>query len=416
MKLLKKLTIRYMAFSLLVMTLSGVLIYLLISMFVNQQLDEKLAGIASRVEKKLAENGKVDWLNPFVEVSEVNVPARKPMVSDTLILNPNENEMEQYRQLTVVSRVNQHTYKIVVRESKLESEDLIQTLAGITLLAILILTTTLILINREVARSVWKPFYQNLQKIEAFRVNEFSPLQLSQTGITEFDALNKSVVTLTDQILADYKNLKQFSEDAAHEMQTPLAIISARLETLLNDPEAGAKQLETLRNTHQAVQRLSKLNKDLLLLTKIENNQFVASEKVNLLALLVEKLADFQELFELREIKTDLQAGQTTEVESNPVLAGLLINNLLSNAINHNIQGGSIRISLNDEKLEICNTGRADIAHPNRLFSRFYKENPSGNSVGLGLAIVSKICEVQHWAVRYVPAQPMHCFQVWFKN
>lgn len=398
------------------MTASGILIYVLISMFVNQQLDEKLAGIAARVEQKLAENGKVDWLRPFVEVSEVKTPAGLILISDTLILNPNENEKEEYRQLSVVRHINHSTYKIVVRESKLESEDLIQTLAGIFLLAILILTFALILINRKVARSVWAPFYGNLQKIEAFRLSDFSPLQLSQTGITEFDALNKSVVGLTDQIIADYKNLKQFSEDAAHEMQTPLAIISTKLETLLNDPESGEKQLKTAQAAHQAVQRLSKLNKYLLLLTKIENNQFVSTEKVNLYDLITDKIFEFQELFQLKDITTELQMNLNVQVESNPVLANLLINNLLSNAINHNIQGGSIRISLTDKQLEISNTGRAEMANPDRLFARFYKESTSGNSVGLGLAIVSKICEVQQWKVFYAYHKPFHRFQVWFKS
>jgi signal transduction histidine kinase len=106
---------------------------------------------------------------------------------------------------------------------------------------------------------------------------------------------------------------------------------------------------------------------------------------------------------------------QKVEVDSNPVLAGLLINNLLSNAINHNLRGGIIRISLNNEKLEISNTGRAEIAHPDRLFARFYKESTSGNSVGLGLAIVSKIGEMQHWKVSYSYHKPMHSFQVIFE-
>lgn len=415
MKLLNKINIRYILYSLVVMTVSGVLIYALISMFVNRQLDEKLAGIADRVQQKLAENGQVDWLKPFVEVTVVNAPAGTTLISDTLILNRHENEREEYRQLSVVKHINQSNYKIVVRESKLESEDLIQTLAGITLLAILILTTSLILINRNVARSVWAPFYENLRKIEAFKLTEYRPLHLQQTGITEFDALNETVTSLTEQIISDFRNLKQFSEDAAHEMQTPLSVISAKLETLLNDPDASIKQLETIQSTHRAVQRLSKLNKELLLLTKIENNQFVSAETLNLQELIIEKLAEFQEIFELKEITTEVQTKQNVKVKSDPILANLLINNLLSNAINHNIQGGLIRINLNNERLEIQNTGRAEIVNPERVFARFYKENTSGNSVGLGLAVVSKICEVQHWQVSYSYNKPMHCFRVVFK-
>ncbi len=415
MKLLTKLNIRYISYSLAVMAVSGIAIFLLISMFVNKQLDEKLVGISERVEQKLLDNGKVDWLKPFVDVTETYSPALPKQVSDTLILNKSENELEEYRQLTVVKRINQHTYKIVVRESKLESEDLIQTLAGITLFAILILTTSLILINRNVARSIWSPFNENLRKIEAFKLSEYRPIVFQKTGITEFDALNDSVDHLTNRIIADFKNLKQFSEDASHEMQTPLAVISAKLENLLNEQQLNEHQLKTVQSAHLAVQRLSKLNRELILLTKIENNQFVELEKIYPGKIIREKLNEFQELLNLKGLTVEDHLSEDVQIESNPVLFNLLLGNILSNAMNHNISGGTIYVAQNIERIDFRNTGPEEIANPERLFSRFYKENPSSGSVGLGLAIVAKICEVQGWKVSYSYAKPLHCFSVLFK-
>jgi len=414
MKLLTKLNIRYISYSLAVMIVSGILIYLFISMFVNKQLDEKLAGISVRVEQKLSENGKVDWLQPFIEVFEIKNTPETSSLADTLILNLKENEQEEYRQLTVIKHIHSKCYKIVVRESKLESEDLVQTLAGITLLAILFLTGSLILINRKVARSVWAPFDKNLKTIEGFSLHERMPIQLEQTGITEFDALNDVVTRLTGQIIADFQNLKQFSEDASHEIQTPLAIVSAKLESLLNDQELSENQLKTVQSAHRSVQRLSKLNKELLLLTKIENNQFLSVEKISPGKIIHQKLDDFQELLMLKRITVEYQFPDDFEIESNPILADRLINNLLSNAINHNIADGLIGITLNSKSLEIRNTGLTQIQHPERLFSRFYKENASSNSVGLGLSVVQKICEVQGWKVSYSFSEEMHKFQVDF--
>ncbi len=414
MKLLTKLNIRYILYSLVVMIISGILIYLLISMFVNKQLDEKLAGVAARVEQKLSANGKVDWLKPFIDVNIVNGSSENILINDTLIFNRNENEMEEYRQLSIVKHINQNNYKIVVRESKLESEDLIQTLAGITLMAILILTMTLILINRKVARSIWEPFYENLKRIEEFKLADHKPLRLQQTGITEFDSLNKTIIRLTNQIITDFENLKQFSEDASHELQTPLAIVSTKLETLLNDTEIGENQLVIIQSIRAALQRLSKLNKELLLLTKIENNQFLIVKKINLGKIIQKKLDEFLELLKLREITVEYEFSEDFEIGSNAILADLLVNNLLSNAINHNIMGGMIRIILNPKSLEIQNTGRAEITHPEKLFLRFYKESPSSNSLGLGLAIVSKICEVQGWKLSYSFSDPMHIFRIHF--
>jgi len=416
MKLLTKLNTRYILYSLSVMVISGILIYVVISKVVDKQLGEKLADISVRIEEKLAANGKVDYLQPFVVVTEIGNSPEMKTISDTLMLNGNENEMEEFRQLTVVKKINETNYKIVVRESKIESEDLVQTLAGITLLAILFLTASLILINRKVAKSIWAPFYKNLKEIEGFSLQEHSTLVLQQTGITEFDNLNEVVTGLTNQINSDYKNLRQFSEDASHEIQTPLAIVLAKLESLLNDHELNETQLNSIQSAHLSVQRLSKLNKELLLLTKIENNQFPSVEKISLKTIIEEKLSEFQELFELKQIKTEMQFTDDFEIESNVVLAELFINNLLSNSINHNIQKGLIRIIQNKNSLEIWNTGQSEIACPEKLFLRFYKENQSGKSVGLGLAVVAKICEVQGWEVSYTYIKPLHGFQVSFNT
>ena len=414
MKLLTKLNIRYILYSLTITVISGVLIYFLISMFVTKQMDEKLTEISDRVEQKLAENEKVDWLKPYVNVEEIDKSAETTFFSDTLILNSKENELEEYRQFIKVKHINQSTYKITISESKLESEDLIQTLAGITLLAILFLTISLILVNRKVAHSIWEPFYQNLKRIEGFRLTDHQPLSLQQTGITEFDSLNEVITSLTNQIISDFENLKQFSEDASHELQTPLAIVSTKLETLLNDPEIGEKQLITIQSVNFALQRLSKLSKALLLLTKIENNQFVFVEKINLNSVIHKKLEEFLELLKLKEITVECHFANHLKITSNPVLADFLLNNLLSNAINHNIPGGVIRININANNLEIQNSGRAELAHPEKLFLRFYKESQSSNSLGLGLAIVAKICEVQGWKVSYSYSNLLHNFLVLF--
>jgi len=400
----------------MVMVVSGILIYVSISKVVNKQIDEKLADISVRIGEKISGGGKVDWLLPFVDISEIKNSAESSVLSDTIILNRNEKEQEVFRQITVIKKINQTCYKIIVRESKIESEDLIETLADITLLAILFLTGTLIFVNRKVAKSIWTPFYKNLKKIEGFSLQNNSSLALEQTGITEFDALNNSVTKLTSQIITDFENLKQFSEDASHEIQTPLAIISAKMESMLNDPELTGLQLENIRIILASVHRLSKLNKELLLLIKIENNQFIASEKISLKKTVQEKLVEFQELIELRGISTEVQFTSDITNESNPILIELLINNLISNSINHNVQGGMIRIVQSENSLEIWNTGRATIEHPERLFSRFYKENPSSNSVGLGLAIVAKICEVQGWKISYSFFKPLHGFRVLFET
>jgi len=416
MKLLSKLNSRYILYSLSITMVSGLMIYLVISAVVSNQLDEKLSGISQRIVEKLYNGGQIEWLLPFVEVSKIERTKESSSFSDTLIMNTNENELEEYRQLTVCQQINDSYYEIVVRESKIESEDLIGSLAGITLLAILFLTGSLILVNRKVAKSIWTPFYKNLEAIKGFSLQKQSVILFEPSGITEFDTLNEVITGLTNQIISDFRTMKQFSEDASHEIQTPLAIITAKLESLLNDQELNENQLKSIQSAHISAQRLSKLNKALLLLTKIENNQFPSIEKIDISKIILEKLEEFQELIELKEITVDLQIMKELIVEINPVLMDIFISNLLTNSINHNISGGVISVIINDAGLEIKNTGATAALDPEKIFLRFYKENQTVKSIGLGLAIVSKICMVQSWRISYLYTKPLHSFLIAFNQ
>ncbi len=195
-------------------------------------------------------------------------------------------------------------------------------------------------------------------------------------------------------------------------MQTPLAIITARLESLLNDPELNDRFTDTLKSIFASVRRLSRLNKELILLRKIENNQFASTEQSNLKTVVTEKLDEFSELIALKKLNLEKEITVDFMVPVPPALAEILVNNLLSNSINHNISGGKIRIEISTNKLLFSNSGTKGIADPEKLFNRFYKADPSSNSVGLGLAIVKKICDLSGLKVFYSFTNEMHNFAV----
>lgn len=412
MKLIDKLNQSYIGYSFASLIVAGILIYFSISFVVSKQLDEKMDNISLQIENKLEMGGQVDYLSEFVKVQKIQDKTPGQVYADTTIYNKIEKENEKYRQLTRITKIHHQSYQITVRESKIESEDLVGTLAVVIFIALLLLTGSLVLVNRKVAGKMWAPFYQNLQIIRQFSIKDHSPVKLKETSIQEFAELNRVLVQLTQKIADDYHSLKQFSEDASHEIQTPLAIITAKLETLINDGELNKKQSETIRSISSSARRLSRLNQGLLLLTKIENNQFIESKPLSINLLIEEKLQDFQELMELKGIKTVINNESELLVESNPVLTDILINNLLSNSLNHNQPNGQIQINILKDKLAICNSGKQPIQNPDRLFTRFYKEDSSTKSVGLGLAIVNKICEVQAWKINYLFKDGMHCFQI----
>lgn len=373
-------------------------------------MDEQLANNLQFVEKGLEKTTEQETFEPLTEITKIDKAPEKTFFSDTLIFNNQENENEEYRQITSVKNIAGNYYRITVRKSKIESEDLLETLALVTVLSMLLLTVTLIIVNRRIAKSVWQPFYNNLKSIEQFSVNDKKPVLLHSTGITEFEQLNSAITNLTGQIVSDFQNQKQFSEDISHELQTPLAIIASQIEALLNDNALQEKHSEKLNSIFNSAQRLTKINKSIILLSKIENNQFYSDEETNLTQLITEKLEEFSELIKLKKLTLETELHNDLIVPIPQTLAEVLLNNLISNSINHNVKGGKIKIEILKNQLKICNSGLTEINQPERIFARFYKGDPSSTSVGLGLAIAKKICDLYHINIEYHFNESSHCF------
>ncbi len=415
MKLLSKLTNRYLGWSLLVMVFLGVVIYFTLSVIINRQMDERLTQNLQTVELQLAQEPGTVFVEPVAKVEKTGRTPESIVFSDTLIYNENERELEDYRQIRAVKYIGEDSYKIVLRRSKIESEDFLTTLALVTILGMFLLWLILFLVTRSLAKSLWNPFFTNLKRIEQFSANDRQALQFSETGIFEFDQLNETVNQLTRHIVTDFQNQKQFSEDVSHELQTPLAIISSRLENLLGNLGLN-EHTETLNSIYTSVRRLSKLNKAMILLSKIENNQFASVEQTNLKIIVNQKLEEFSELIALKNLKLKLDFNTDFIVPVPEALSEILINNLLSNSINHTSEGGRISIRKYGKQIQFCNTGAEEIADPKKLFNRFYKADPASQSVGLGLAIVKKICDLYHIQIHYHFAEGQHCFEISSEN
>ncbi len=413
MKLLHKLNIQYLKFSIPLTLLFGAGLYFILSAVINEEVDEKLAADSRLVENRIAK-GFIPGLEPFAMVEKI--PERPPYrkFSDITITDPVEDELETVRQLETVTSIGGSTYRIRVSEPKIDAEDLLQTIAGLTVLILCLLTGSLFFINAYIHRSVMKPFYDDLEQIRRFSLQDLEPLRLSQSGIQEFDHLNRIITELTAKGLSDYRTLKQFTENASHELQTPLAVIRTRLETLINDGGLSDRQSERIYDVYSAVDRLSRLNRNLILLTRVENRQFTDIEKIPLADFIRKSAAAFQEILDMKQITTNMDLDASVRIFMSPGLAEILMNNLLSNAVNHNRTGGAISIHLSSDTLTVTNTGSGPVAQPGRIFERFYKENPSSKSAGLGLAIVQKICDINHIRIRYTFENGSHCFRLQF--
>jgi signal transduction histidine kinase len=217
---------------------------------------------------------------------------------------------------------------------------------------------------------------------------------------------------MTKKMRRDYFNLKEFNENASHEIQTPLAIIKSKLELLIQGEGLDEEQIGMINSVYEASTRMSRLNQGLLLISKIDNNQFHHTEKVDLQKIMEKTLEHFEEIINLKKIRIIHHFNSPACPQMNPVLAEILISNLISNSIRHNIEEGEILINMNSEGFEITNTGHPTTIPPDELFRRFRKSERTSDSVGLGLAIVKKIVQLYQFDIKYEVKENIHLIKL----
>jgi len=226
--------------------------------------------------------------------------------------------------------------------------------------------------------------------------------------------LNRVVEQLSDRVRSDFRAMKEFSENASHEMQTPLAIIRSKLEVLLQDPQLSQTISAEVHAALNAVQRLSRMNQALLLITKIEHGQFSEVHEILVGDVIHRQLDELSELMRLKELKVNWERNEAVTVHAHPELSEILISNLVGNAIKHNAKKGEITIDVHPGGFSITNTSPSVVSQPSEMFRRFSKADASSTSLGLGLSISEKICHRYGWRITYSTNGNKHTVSVNF--
>lgn len=328
-------------------------------------------------------------------------------------LNNEKGELEDFRQLVFGVKAGVNWYKATVSKSLRDTDHLIQSVLWVTFCTILLILLSSIIINRFVLKKLWKPFYSTLAILGEFKIDKEQTLSFPATTTEEFANMIDILERTTSQAKHDYLSLKTFSENASHELQTPIAIIQSKLDLLMQDHELTEQQSERVQIISDSIKRLKRLNNSLLLLTKIENRQFSNTTKIDLKKKAEDKLADFKELWQIKLISVTSKL-QEISILMNSELVDVLMNNLLSNATRYNYEGGSIMIELYRNRLTISNTSTEPQLDKDLLFQRFYKPFQTKNSNGLGLSIIKQICDTSGIAIQYQYLDSIHSYTlVW---
>lgn len=411
MKLQNKISVRFLFVTVIAFTFTGILFYGILNMIVHQNMDERIRSRKEAIIKYLQSHSLPDsiYQSPDREFFIQKYHGIKyEQIKDIHVYDADDKEIIPFRKLSFIEDVDGTTYKITIIQSLLESEDLKGAIFGFMLGLFAFLTIILLVLNRRFLFSVWKPFFVTVDKLRTFKIGGKQDIQFPASGIYEFDLLNQTLTGLTRKLQADFVNLKEFTENASHEIQTPLAITKSKLEIILHDPLLAENHRTLVYSAYESVIRLSKLNEALLLLSKIENRQFLDNRKIDLIELIKGKLDQTIELFELKNIKLTVIMKESFWVNMNPYLADILINNLLNNAIKHNVADGEIKIMADQKVLSFSNTGERLNVAPGKLFKRFVKQSSSNDSTGLGLAIAHEICEIYNLNLQYIYQSGVH--------
>ncbi|MFH6935983.1 sensor histidine kinase [Flavobacterium sp. FlaQc-30] len=333
---------------------------------------------------------------------------------DTTIFYAAEGKKLPFKFLARQYQWNSRPYIVTTYISSTETNHLIIKVFISEAIILLILLITIVVLNRKSSVWLWHPFLLSINATEKFDIIRNNNLQLSEkTGTIEFDQLNNTINKLVKNVKRAYNSQKQFVENASHEIQTPLAIIRAKLELLINQPNIQEKEASLLGDIANATNRLSEMNKTLLLLAKIENNQFPEIANVSINNVINEITRDCIEYIDSCPLITSNIENEIT-VAANLSLIEILINNLVNNAIVHNNDKKKIIITIEGSKLEIKNTGDPLLVNPETLFERFRKSTYQKQTTGLGLALIKQICQLYGYNIEYSYKNNWHTVQIYF--
>lgn len=384
---------------------------------ITQSMNEALAYRKERILKEIRKNGNIDNFNlTDFKISPFN--GQKPsadMYADTLIYESADEESYPFRKLSTVANVNGKFYRLEIVIAVVEKDEIVSGLIKTLLLVFVLMVTIFLLTTRFLSKKLWNSFYSTLTKLNEFEIDRSMEFRLRASRIEEFNALNQSITALTAKARKTFDDQTQFIENASHELQTPLAINQNKLEQLTDDPNLTEEQSEIIQTLMNSTQRMTRLNKTLLLLSKIENEQFFETERVSISPLITELLSIFEDQQELRQINVHTSLDENACIIGNRTLIDLLLSNLIKNAFVHNYSEGIIMLDFTGNCLTVSNTSDAPPIPPEKMFQRFYKNTHRKESWGLGLAIVNKICILNHWKITYSKVENFHTFSVLFQ-
>lgn len=357
--------------------------------------------------------GVIDQLSYNVHIKPAVQGVERKEYSTVSFYDSLEKETRPFRQLHTTITIKGKEYDLKVRTSLVDSQDLALAIGSVQVIVSILLTAGLLLINRRLAKRIWKPFYNTLERLRAFELDKSETIPLVESTIFEFNDLNKALSHLTEKSRMVYLDQKEFIENASHELQTPIAIFQSKIDALMQSPNLTQTEAETLMELEATAQRMSRLNKNLLLLSKIDNEQFLEKEPIELAALVQHQVSIQKPVAALHDIGIHASLAPL-HLQANKTLVEVLITNLMNNAMRYSAERQDIVVTIHERTFSVSNKGKSRAINFERMTGRFSKESTHPNSTGLGLAIVRKVCDSCGYVMDYNFNDATHTFSITF--
>ncbi len=422
MKLLHHTYRKLSFFMLLFMTIWGVLFYYAIIEEIVDETDDTLKNYANMLIKKTLQDSTVletstslMSLYSFRPLTEKEGKHYRDRFYETEVYVEIEDEEEPMRVFqTAFKMPDGQFYELTLMISIVEREDMIEALLSyLSVLFLLFLLSTSVGI-RLVLKNTFQPLNRLMDWLHDIHPDQPIPPLKSPSKIKEFRELTQAAIEMGNRAHQIYHEQKQFIENASHELQTPLAIAQGKVELLAESDGMTEKHLKELEAIHTTLGRAIKLNKSLLLLSRIENGQYSEIENIPVDALIDRHLPDLMEIYAEKRIHLSRrQSEKPFIIRCDPSLAHILLSNLLKNALLHSPDGGTLSVITTENSLTVKNSGDAPL-DKGRLFRRFYHHTPTKkkDSTGLGLAIAYSIARAASLQLQYEWEEGTHIFKI----
>ncbi len=389
-------TARYLLLTAFFIALIGAIgFYTLIHQRIRHEVDELLTGQVEQTQRRLQQRPitRLNDLDDNPHIERITQP-RPSEFSDVLLVDSlDNNDPITVRQLKATVTAQGQTYLVTVRQPYFEFNELANEMSVSVIIGFLVLMALSVIIGLGLSRRLWHPFYETIHQLGSVRLDAGNEPSFPQSNIREFSLLSQSLHDLTQKLRRQFLLQKQFTENASHELQTPLAVASAELDFLLQSNHLTEADHVHLQQATNALSRLSQLNRSLLLLAQVENDQFAQNEQLNLSDLLTQSVKEYEPFFEHKHMEIQEVIRPDVYLHINRQLAGVMLTNLLKNVVRHGRSGRYVGIELTTGALTIRNAGSPLPFADSQLFNRFVKDPARPDSTGLGLALVKQICD-----------------------